>query len=98
MLKPWLVKGRKTSNNAPRGSRCGGGCVKPTTAQAHCSVCHETFSRVSNFDRHRKDGWCQDPTTVGLVLHEARVWRGQGPDGAAQERMELRGAFPLPGL
>lgn len=30
-------------------------------AQAHCSVCHELFSGVTAFDRHRSRGHCLDP-------------------------------------
>ena len=32
--------------------------------QAHCTVCHEHFSTVNNFDKHRRTGTCQYPGTV----------------------------------
>ena len=38
---------------------------------AHCSACHETFTVVAAFDRHRRgspdDRHCVDPLSVGLV-------------------------------
>ncbi len=37
-------------------------------AQAHCGVCHDTFSGVTAFDRHRSNGKCKSPDTVGLEL------------------------------
>lgn len=46
----------------------------------HCSVCHETFITVSNFDRHRSPrgeyGSCLDPAKAGLVLSDRayRAW------------------------
>jgi hypothetical protein len=33
-------------------------------AQAHCPTCHEHFSSVAAFDRHRPRGICQHPSTV----------------------------------
>jgi hypothetical protein len=42
-------------------------------ARAHCGVCHETFSRVSNFDQHRVAGQCVAPESVGLV-RKGSVW------------------------
>lgn len=46
---------------------------------AHCSVCHESFSTVANFDRHRTydaygDRACLRPTDVGLVLNGRSHW------------------------
>lgn len=35
---------------------------------AHCGACHETFTGISAFDAHRRDGQCAHPTTVGLTL------------------------------
>lgn len=50
------------------------GCRLPTPSQAHCSVCHRTFSGVWGFDQHRKDGKCLDPVTVGFAERDG-VWR-----------------------
>lgn len=57
------------------------GCRTVTPAQAHCSVCHRTFGSVSGFDRHRRNGECIDPTTVGLVARDG-VWRRPATDAA----------------
>lgn len=45
-------------------------------AYAHCGArgCHRTFSSVSGFDRHRRDGQCVDPATVGLVEVTRSGW------------------------
>lgn len=36
---------------------------------AHCAAagCHQTFTTVGNFDRHRRGGTCHDPATIGLT-------------------------------
>jgi hypothetical protein len=44
---------------------------------AHCGSCHRTFSRVSNFDAHRRGGACVDPASRGLV-ERGGVWRKAG--------------------
>ena len=56
------------------GTPCGATCHRPTGKAAHCTVCHFTFGAVTNFDRHRVNGRCLDPTTLGLTLHGA-LWR-----------------------
>jgi hypothetical protein len=39
----------------------------------HCSACHQTFTALKGFDRHRAGSHtgstrhCQDPAAVGLV-------------------------------
>lgn len=38
---------------------------------AHCSVCHCTFTSVSLFDAHRKDGACWD---LEGVYEQSGVW------------------------
>lgn len=63
----------------PIGSRCSeaaihrkSSCKRPTPSQAHCSVCHRTFSGVWWFDEHRRDGFCVMPE----VLEEVDgVWK-----------------------
>lgn len=77
MLKPWEYRGRRMERNAPSGTRCTSACThpRPTPAQALCTVCHEVFGGVSNFDRHRVDGWCLNPATLKMHLTEAGVWR-----------------------
>lgn len=47
------------------------------TAMAHCPTCHETFSGITGFDRHRSNGRCRKPGSVGLELRTngaAPVW------------------------
>lgn len=77
-VKPWQFKGRRMERNAPRGYRCDGTCTHPQlnigTKTSLCTVCHETFSTSSNFDVHRKDGWCVNPATVGLRLNKHGHW------------------------
>lgn len=56
--------------------------MKLTGEKAQCPACGEVFSRVSNFDKHRKgshgiDRHCVDPATVGLVLSEKGLWKGK---------------------
>ena len=81
MLKPWEYTGRKMERNAPSGRRCDSTCTHWTpragTKTCLCPVCHEVFSTPSNFDRHRKDGWCLLPSSVGLKTNENGVWVGE---------------------
>lgn len=78
-VKPWDFRGRRTERNAPIGRKCDETCthVKPSlnTGISLCSVCHEVFSTVRNFDRHRTAGWCQEPSSVGLQLSENGTWK-----------------------
>lgn len=66
---------------APRGFTCGG-CPDrwSTLRQAHCSGCCRTFTTVGNFDRHRRDGQCRHPLTVGLVQRPDGLWSAPAPD------------------
>jgi hypothetical protein len=77
-VKPWEFKGRRTERNAPRGRRCDELCTHPNLRQgastALCTVCHEVFGAVTNFDRHRKDGWCLSPFDLGMRTNERGVW------------------------
>jgi hypothetical protein len=45
------------------------------TRAAHCAGCHRTFSTVSGFDKHRRDGGCLEPAAVGLELRNG-MFRG----------------------
>jgi hypothetical protein len=68
---------------------CHCGASWPGTARCHCSGCHQTFSAITAFDRHRVDGRCQDPHIRDLEYDEAaQVWRspGQVPTGTWGER------------
>lgn len=55
---------------------CTSECVAPTPAQCHCGACHETFSGITLFDRHRRDGKCLPISAIALQLRQVRgVWR-----------------------
>lgn len=70
---------------------CIKSCIKPTTSQAHCSVCHETFGSVRGFDRHRRGGQCLDPNTMpGIHRTDAGIWRFDG----GQNRADAHSASP----
>ncbi len=41
------------------------------SSTAHCGAdCHHTFTSPRSFDKHRFDGECRPPATVGLVAIE----------------------------
>jgi hypothetical protein len=49
-------------------------------SRAHCAACHDTFTTVTNFDRHRRNGRCVDPASVGLIFKNG-LWRQPTPMG-----------------
>lgn len=77
------LHGVRRSGERPVGSRCRPDCRAPSPAQAHCSVCHASFGGVTNFDRHRDNGWCVDPSTLGMVERDG-VWRSPMPEDVAE--------------
>jgi hypothetical protein len=97
-VKPWNRPGRRTERNCPRGTKCDENCLRPSPSQAHCGVCGETFSRVSNFDRHRRDGWCLDPVTLSMTADDRGVWRSPKSERMDSFLDQVTGALPLPGL
>lgn len=58
------------------------------TNTAHCSGCHQTFTGVTAFDKHRAGGHaastrtCVDPASVGLVRADRGYpcWGSPGGD------------------
>jgi hypothetical protein len=60
---------------------CTEQCRKPNGKQAHCGVCHMTFSVVSHFDRHRRGGVCSTPESLGLTSARGGVWAMYGVNG-----------------
>lgn len=65
----------------PHSCRCGRRWTGLNTA--HCTTCHNTFSGVTGFDKHRKDGECINPPEVGLVDagRTYSCWKQKGPQG-----------------
>ena len=70
---------------------CTKECTAPTPAQAHCGVCHVTFSGVFAFDAHRDNGRCLDPRRTRvhsagmkrkLVQDSKGIWRADVPNTA----------------
>lgn len=49
---------------------CTSQCRKPRGRQAHCGVCHLTFSGVRPFDDHRFRGQCR----MGTLTQKNGVW------------------------
>jgi hypothetical protein len=70
---------------------CRPDCHRPSRTQAHCSVCHRTFSGVGPFDQHRRDGRCIDPATLGMAPNGHGVWRNLIPDAKREQLRALRG-------
>ena len=52
------------------------GCDKRWGGQltCHCAACHETFTTVSNFDKHRHYEKCKPPQSRGLVVGARGLW------------------------
>lgn len=61
---------------------CGRELCRPGTNIAHCTVCCVTFGGLSGFDRHRKNGVCLRPETIGLTLSQYGYWVRKMEDGA----------------
>ena len=58
--------------------------------RSHCGGCHITLTSLTAFETHRKGMRCNDPSSVGLVLRQARfgdLWGGAGPDEATSARL-----------
>jgi hypothetical protein len=76
-----------------KGSKCSANCHRPSTAQAHCSMCHETFASVNLFDQHHANCYitkdkeqtyvceCATPVTMSLVQFNGAWYT---VDGAAK--------------
>ena len=61
--------------DGPSWTQCRPDCVPPRGRQAHCSICHRTFTTAANFDKHRRGGNCVDPATLGMVTAGRGIWR-----------------------
>ena len=42
--------------------------------KCHATCCGRNFSNIKNFDKHRVNGECVDPSSVGLVLNSRSLW------------------------
>jgi hypothetical protein len=57
---------------------CNEQCRKPTgLRQAHCGVCHRTFTGISTFDQHRRAGVCVRPEHRGMTERQG-LWGHHG--------------------
>lgn len=69
---------------------------KLTGNRCLCRGCDEYFSTVGNFDRHRRNGECRPPGTVGLV-QVAGIWKCaeiRSPEALARLRATVEGLHP----
>ena len=72
----------RNADGRPMGTKCRPTCRAPIgRAQTHCTVCHSTLRTVGDFDRHRRDGWCLDLPSLGLVESDG-LWAT--PEGHVQ--------------
>lgn len=65
----------------PNKAECTCGAVWTGLSMAHCSVCHQTFSTVDNFDIHRQKliaKICKDPAKCGMVKNDRDTWMMPG--------------------
>ena len=75
------MSGRESS---PSLTRCSCGAEWGGERTSHCGFgCHETFTTVSNLDKHQdsRTGKCLPPDTVGLVRAKRAypAWCTPGP-------------------
>jgi hypothetical protein len=66
------LSGSRDYADLPHVCRCGARWSGSTTC--HCGACHLTCSGIGAFDRHRRGGTCNDPSTVGLVRATGRAF------------------------
>ncbi len=80
-----------------------GGCSNTWggLAMAHCSVCHDTYSGITSFDRHRNRGKCVNPETYknedGELVFERRT-SGKVPIWAFPTDIDFAERFAKGGL
>ena len=70
----------------PKNAIVHGACGRWWTGveRSHCGGCHETFTGLTAFERHRKGLRCNPPTEVGLVAREkpyGTLWGQPAPEG-----------------
>lgn len=57
---------------------CGKTWTQRGNSTSHCAECHQTFSTLSLFDKHRKDGACHRLTGNQKQDEEGVWWTPQG--------------------
>jgi hypothetical protein len=71
------LRGTQDPDRLPHGCKCGARWSGGRTA--HCPAdCHKTFSGVTGFDAHRRNGQCLDPASIGLTLQPGRAYECWG--------------------
>lgn len=73
---------------------CAPTCIQPSPAQAHCGACHITWSGITGFDQHRRDGQCLTPESIGYTRDPRGVYRAPITDERRQQLAALRGNAP----
>ena len=75
-----------TPDQIPPNAITHGACKRWWTGaeRSHCGGCHELFSSLTAFDRHRRGGRCLPPESVGLTAREKPygvLWGTPAPEG-----------------
>ncbi|QDH93544.1 hypothetical protein SEA_VERITY_58 [Gordonia phage Verity] len=63
----------------PHTCRCGARWA--ALGVCHCTGCHQTFTALTPFDRHRRAGECLNPADIGLVEHQRAGYTAWGAPG-----------------
>lgn len=71
-----VAAGTKDPATLPFSCRCGARWSGYETC--HCGSCHITASGLATFDRHRPNGRCVPPASVGLVPIPGRAYECWG--------------------
>ncbi|MEU4133626.1 FDXHR family putative zinc-binding protein [Streptomyces wuyuanensis] len=74
------------TSQIPKNAIVHGACGRwwTGTERSHCGGCHETFTGLTAFERHRKGLRCNPPAEVGLVARQkpyGTLWGQPAPEG-----------------
>lgn len=72
MLPAFTAAGTQDPADLPHAHPCGARWSGATTS--HCGACHETFTSVGAFDRHRNGSRCTNPEAIGMVVAPGRAY------------------------
>lgn len=76
------VEASNSSREFPHScGRCGSRWGGNNTAHCAAKGCCKTFSGISTFDRHRRNGECLDPASLGMSLLASRPYPCWGYPG-----------------